>query len=90
MDRDGKESKGLLVFDSTNQAMKVEKALRSAEIQVTVIPTPVEITSDCGVALLLNKEYVSRATELLNSSGYEGYRMIYPYRRRKGSEEMLS
>lgn len=75
---------GLLIFDSTNLALKAERILKSAEIPCTVIPTPTEITVDCGIALLLHEKWVGRVTETLAASDCTGYRMLYPYDREVG------
>lgn len=73
------EKAGVLVFDSTNVALATERSLKKAGIAVAVIPTPVEINSGCGIALLIKDAYMDRARELLQSCA--GYRLLYPYQR---------
>jgi len=75
---------GLLVFDSTSLALKTEKALKEARIPCAVIPTPVEITSDCGISLLLREEWVEEAKEVLASAQCEGHLLVYPFERQVG------
>lgn len=78
----------LVVFDSTNLALKTEKLLKAAGVPCTVIPTPVEVTSDCGIALLLSERWLEAAREALDGSGSRGFRLLYPFDRgRNGSEE---
>lgn len=69
----------LLVFDSTNVALKTERLFKAAGIPSTVIPTPVEITADCGIALLLADSWLEAASEALDSSGSSGFRLVYPF-----------
>ena len=78
----GAESYGLHVFDSTNMALKYERALKSALVLLAVIPTPVEITAECGIALLLNDSQVARAKEAIEAAGLSGHTLVYPFERK--------
>ncbi len=73
------ESTGLIIFDSTNLALKTERALKEAGVILAVIPTPVEISTGCGIALLIKEAYVDAARAVLESC--TGYRLLYPYKR---------
>ena len=75
------EEFGLLAFQSTNVALKTERLLKDARISVAVIPTPVEITADCGIALLLKEELVAGAKELIEVAGFGGYTLVFPFKR---------
>lgn len=44
-------SNGVILFHTTAMAMKAEKALTREGLQVTLIPTPREFSSDCGIAI---------------------------------------
>jgi len=44
-------SNGVILFHTTAMAMKAEKALTREGFSVTLIPTPREFSSDCGIAL---------------------------------------
>jgi hypothetical protein len=44
-------SNGVILFHTTAMAMKAEKVLTREGISVTLIPTPREFSSDCGIAL---------------------------------------
>jgi len=43
--------KWVIVFSSTHWVIKGEKVLRQKGIEVKLIPTPREISSDCGVVI---------------------------------------
>jgi hypothetical protein len=42
---------GVILFHSNSAAIKTEKLLTSQGYQVTFIPTPRELSSNCGVSL---------------------------------------
>ena len=42
---------GVVLFHTTSAAMRAEKRLKAAGLEVKLIPTPRELSSDCGVAL---------------------------------------
>ena len=75
MDREA----GLIVFDSTNMALKAERALKDAGIPCAVIPTPREITAECGIALLVRREWVAKAAGALDVPNGVVYKLIDPY-----------
>ena len=78
------EESGLIVFDSTNMALKAERSLKGAGIHCSVIPTPPEITAECGIALLIRGEWVEKADAALDASDGIVYRLIYPYEQNRG------
>lgn len=41
----------ILVFESTHQVLKAEKALQQAGIHHEIIPTPKDLSSDCGMSI---------------------------------------
>ena len=45
---------GVVLFYTSSSAMKAEKVLRQNGLAVKLIPTPRELSSDCGVALRFN------------------------------------
>lgn len=81
------EDFALLVFDTTNMAIKTESMLKAALVPCSVIPTPVEITAECGIALLLDGQWVERAGKLLAGEGSIIYRLLYPYERKSPRED---
>jgi len=70
---------GLIVFDSTNIALKAERALKDAGIPCAVIPTPREITAECGIALLVRHEWVEKASGALEATDGVAYKLIDRY-----------
>jgi len=42
---------GVVLFFTTSAAMRGEKVARQAGLEVKLIPTPRELSSDCGLAL---------------------------------------
>lgn len=54
----------VISFDSTHDALAAQHDLSQQAIPFRVIPTPVEITSDCGIALLVDSTVASRCIRL--------------------------
>lgn len=75
------EKLALLVTDSTNEALKAERALKDAGIPVVVIPTPEEITAGCGIALLVRDRWLGEAKKAVGEAGCPGCRWSYPFER---------
>jgi len=46
----------IFVFDSTHRALKADKLLTINGLKFDVIPTPKEITSDCGISIRINPD----------------------------------
>ena len=65
----------LVTFFSTHHALKAEKLLKEKIKGVTLIPTPREISSECGFSLFLENTNDS-PQELLSSLSYEHLYMI--------------
>jgi hypothetical protein len=65
------------LFDSTSQVMRGEKVLGQAGVRVKMIPTPRQISSDCGMALRFDREESDRVVSILsdNSVPVKG---VYP------------
>jgi hypothetical protein len=43
--------RGVALFHTTSAALRAEKVLRGDDVDVKPIPTPRELSSDCGIAL---------------------------------------
>jgi len=57
---------GVVLFYSTNWAIRAEKVLRKAGFEVKLIPVPRHLSSDCGVCLRFewaDEEAVRQALE---------------------------
>lgn len=51
VDKMNKEIPYIITFDSTHAAMDAEKKLISQSIKVHMIPTPRQITANCGLSI---------------------------------------
>jgi len=65
------------LFDSTSQVMRGEKLLGQAGVRVKMIPTPRQISSDCGLALRFDREEVERVVTILSENSVP-VRGVYP------------
>ena len=59
----------VISFPSSHYAFQAEKACQDANLPVLLIPLPREISSDCGVALLISPKLLAQAEELLTRAG---------------------
>ena len=50
----------VLTFKSTHHVLKAEQVLLSKGIKVDIIPTPKDITSECGMSIRINPHATSR------------------------------
>ena len=62
---------GVVLFYTTSAAMRAEKVLRKGELTVKLIPTPRELSSDCGIALRFDWDQVDNVDALLDAAGVE-------------------
>ena len=44
-------SRGVVLFHTTSSALRAEKILQREGLIIKLIPTPRELSSDCGIAL---------------------------------------
>ena len=63
--------KYVITLESVHFVMKAEKILKDEGISVRLIPTPREISSDCGMSLEVQDDLVDRAREFLEVRGCE-------------------
>ena len=66
---------GVVLVPSTSQAIRGEKVLLRAGLQVKLIPTPRQLSSDCGTALRFDWAQREEVEEQLNLSGLTVYRI---------------
>ncbi len=76
-----RENDLVAVFHSVHRVMKAEKVLKLAGLEVLLIPTPRELTSDCGLALRFAPEHHEAIRQALAGEGLE---IIELYRKREG------
>jgi hypothetical protein len=68
---DGITNFGVILFHTSSAVFRVEKILIRGGFPVSLIPTPREFSSDCGIALRFEWDHVTRVRELLNSAKIE-------------------
>jgi hypothetical protein len=81
---------GVVLFHSTQGAIRAERALTRAGLVVKLIPTPRRFSSDCGTALRCRWEEVDDVRSALEAAGVEYDRickMTVHVSHRKGGEE---
>ncbi len=64
-------TRGVVLFHTTSAAMRAEKVLVRAGLQVKLIPTPRQFSSDCGIALRFEWESVEEVGRLLGERRVE-------------------
>lgn len=58
----------IITFESTHYVMKAEKIFKENGLKVSLIPTPRDISSDCGIALEIPEERIKMIKELLKKN----------------------
>ncbi len=71
----------IFTFASTHAALHAQKLLNTAGIPFTVMPTPREITADCGIALRIELAWIDESIAIMTpmhdiSGGYHIYKAI--------------
>lgn len=61
----------LVTFESTHSAIKAEKELNKAGLEVRIIPVPREITAGCGLSVRFNIEDLSEVKNIINNNDIE-------------------
>ncbi len=62
---------GIVIFETTSLAMQAESVTEKAGIQVKLVPTPRELSSNCGIALRFNWEDSEKVREVLDEANVE-------------------
>ena len=62
---------GVVLFYTTSSALRAEKALVDSGVEVKLIPTPRQFSSDCGLALRFPWQDRARVEELLAMLGLQ-------------------
>jgi len=62
---------GVVLFHTTSAAFRAEKTLRNHALTVKLIPTPRELSSDCGTALRFAWDDATRLRTLLANARVE-------------------
>lgn len=64
-------SAGVVLFYTTSAAIRAEKVLLKNGLEVKLIPTPRELSSDCGIALRFDWDQAETVSALLAAAGVE-------------------
>ena len=59
----------VVLFYSTAHAIRAEKVLKMAGIPIKMIPTPRQLSSDCGMALRFEPGHKTRVVATLKENG---------------------
>lgn len=62
---------GVVLFYTSSSVMRAEKTLMKENLTVKLIPTPRDLSSDCGTALRFDWEHVDRVEALLDTTRIE-------------------
>jgi hypothetical protein len=62
-----KSEYGIVLFDTTQAAIRAEKVLQQAGIKTKLIPVPRHISSNCGISLRFNLRLASEVASSLNA-----------------------
>jgi hypothetical protein len=59
---------GVVLFHSTSHAIRAEKVLMQAGFKIKMIPTPRQLSSDCGMALRFDQPDKARIAAALDEN----------------------
>ncbi len=62
---------GVVLFHTSSAALRAEKTLKGAGLAVRLVPTPRELSSDCGIALGFRWNESGRVQTLLGAARVE-------------------
>jgi hypothetical protein len=62
---------GVILFYTTSSAMRAERVLDREGYSVELIPTPRELSSDCGIALRFGWDQHQQVESAVNQAGIE-------------------
>ena len=58
----------VVLFHSTTHALRAEKVLQQAGVRIKMIPTPRQLSSDCGMALRFDRGHRARVAAVLEEN----------------------
>ncbi len=64
-------SSGVVLFHTTSSALRAEKVLVKDGLDVKLVPTPRELSSDCGIALRFPWDWREEVQARLGKLGME-------------------
>jgi len=63
--------RAVFLFHTTTSAIRAEKVLKKAGLDVKLVPTPRELSSDCGIALQIEADEAERGNQFLAGAKVE-------------------
>lgn len=69
----------IAIFHSVHRVMKAEKVLKKARLDVLLIPTPRQLSSDCGLALRFTAAVADEVAATLAENGLPAAAELYQY-----------
>ena len=75
-------SQGVILFPSIHFALRAEKLMKGKDYLIDLIPVPRQLSSDCGICMLIEWEQRERICTLLEEGGVkiEG---VHPFPRKE-------
>ena len=59
---------GVVLFHSTAHAIRAETVLEEAQVQIKLIPTPRQLSADCGIAVRFDPVDRAQVTAILEEN----------------------
>ena len=66
----------VIAFDSTHYAISTEKKLTASGAPITMVPTPREISTSCGLSIRILDENLERVINALQGVSKEGMKLF--------------
>ncbi|SCZ76626.1 DUF3343 domain-containing protein [Acidaminobacter hydrogenoformans] len=66
----------VIAFDSTHYAISTEKKLVASGAPITMVPTPREISTSCGLSIRIKDENLETVLEALEGISKEGMKLF--------------
>jgi len=76
----------VLILPSIHHILKVEKGAKARRIPVELIPTPRQISSDCGMAVEFHRDDLDRLLAMIRENGVPDWEL---YRRKAGDYQAV-
>lgn len=62
---------GVVLFNTTSSAMQAEAVLNRNQVGIRMIPTPRELSSDCGIAIRFDVSVIETVRSILKNAHVE-------------------
>jgi len=64
-------SRGVVLFHTIHDLFRLEKELKARGLEVSTVPTPRQLSSDCGTALCFDRSDAATVRSAVAESGME-------------------